>query len=230
MVITLTESERMGYRRLLEEIEGRGARNPLWPLMLIVRVVRRHLGWRGLCELPWAFLRASKRGRPKGVSCPWGLAIRLGLLAALYERVARGCGPERAEGLCRDLMLSLGTLEWCRVFPRSRARGMGRRAFTEWFQTKVKASFGSRSTDRFELRGDDEMVLTVSDCMLLRAFQGLGVARLAPYLCQTDEVYLGALGPGIRFRHDSILATGGPACVFRFHFTGVAQADKEGTR
>jgi hypothetical protein len=127
-------------------------------------------------------------------------------------------------------MLSLGTLEWCRVLPRNEARLKTREEFTRTFRTKVKSNFGSGSRDRFEFRGPHEMVLTVYDCGLLRAFRSLGIEGLAPYLCQTDEVYLGALGPGIGFRQEAVLAGGAPRCVFRFLFQGDERTRRDGAR
>jgi hypothetical protein len=217
MCIELGDREIFECRDLVREIERRGARRASWPARIGWRVLRKHAGLVRL--LP---LLASAIARIPFVRFGNGPAWlplagrRFAALAALY-RAARGMlGPEKAEALARDLLLGMGILEWCRVMPRRDVGGAGPAAFMEYFRGKVKPVMGRYSEDEYALRGDAEMTLTVTSCMFLRVFESLGIRELAPYLCQTDRIYLGFLAPGIAFSRDGVLSEGSARCVFRF--------------
>lgn len=189
------------------------------PARALAGIVRRHLGWRTFDVLARAGF-AAVLGYRRLDGPPWlsGAARRFVPLAALHRAACESLGARRADALARELILKLGLVEWARLLPCEEARRLGRAAFLDLWRSRIKAAMGAHSDDRFELRGPDEMVMTVERCMLRRVFDALGLGHLAPCLCRTDEVHLAGLGPEIRFRRESTLTAGDPVCEFVFRF------------
>ena len=218
MALDLMEEEIEAYRSLLCRIERSSVGRFLWSLRIMCRAFRKHLRWRGLYLVPWAMAGAVKIRCPEEPVWIEHASRKFKPLAAIYRRTAKSMGGVEAESLAKDLILGLGMVQWCRLLPRGDARGMDAQALMEFFKTHVKASMGSHSEDRFELKGDTVMLLTVYRCMLVQVFEALGMPELAPYLCWTDRIYLGFLEPEIRFAHEGTISGGESRCVFRFSF------------
>lgn len=192
---------------------------------VILGIVWKHLGWRSPQVVAAAMLDMVLRRSPDIRGCPAAAVRKFAMLAAIYRRTCQSSGQERAEGLARELILKLGLLEWLRVLPRDAVRRMDAAGLMEHFRVEVKPVMGAGSEDEYEVRGNAEMRLTVRRCMLVQIFEALGIAELAPYLCQTDTIYLGDLAPEIAFTHDGIISEGAERCLFRLVFAHCAGGD-----
>jgi hypothetical protein len=186
--------------------------------LLTLRIVWRHLGWRSAYLMSGALLGARRYRRLPGPAWVSEQARRFIPLAALYRRVRISLGAERAEALARELLLKLGLLEWAHLLPLAEARKARPAEFMAVWRSRIKPAMGAHSDDELELRGRAEVLMTVRRCMFVQVFEALSLAELAPYLCQTDTVYLGALAPQIGFSREGAITEGHPRCVFRFQF------------
>jgi hypothetical protein len=212
----LTADEAAELRSFADALaSGRGP----GPARAFLGIVRRHLGWRSFDILARAGL-AALFGYRRLAGPPWlaGAARLFVPLAAVHRAARASLGERRADELARELILRLGLVEWARLLPREATRRAGRAEFLEIWQSRIKAAMGAHSDDRFDLRGPDEMVMTVRRCMLLQVFDALGIGHLAPCLCQTDEVHLAGLAPQIGFGREQTLTAGDSCCTFRFRF------------
>jgi hypothetical protein len=212
----LTPEDSAELRGLTDALaSGRGP----GPARLLLGIVWRHLGWRSVHILPRAGL-AVLLGRRRLAGPAWiaEAARRFVPLAAIHRRTRAALGQERADALARELILKLGLAEWVRLLPREEARRAGAAEFLAIWRSRIKANMGAHSEEQFELRGRDEMVMTVRRCMLLQVFEVLGVEHLAPWLCQTDLVYLAGLAPEIAFSRERTITAGDSCCTFRFRF------------
>lgn len=144
------------------------------------------------------------------------------VLAAQRVLTRAGCSDEETTRTLRDLICGTGkrskTIVMLLIQRLSRDPFETYRSYTKH---QLPQGYGPSFSFVYD-EGDDHFTSQVTTCGFQAFLSRHHATALLPLFCEWDKIWITALPDSIRFSRPYTLATGGPACPFRFERKGSA--------